>query len=86
MSDSEFIIPGTDAKKMNVLKDKLKDIPGIHNIKLISSASKLIITHDLTTIRPRRIIQEIQNTGHSVTFEKCTPKADIRDLVKNKNN
>ena len=56
MSDSEFIIPGTDAKKMNVLKDKLKDIPGIHNIKLISSASKLIITHDLTTIRPRRII------------------------------
>ena len=86
MSDSEFIIPGIEGKKMTFVKDKLMQIDGVYKININQTAQKLIISHDLQIIRPRRLIQEIQNLGHAVTFEKCTPKADIRGLVKNKNN
>lgn len=59
-----------------------KNVEGIKAISVSLITSKALIKHDLNSIRPRKIISEIEDLGFGATFQPANERVDIREITR----
>ena len=80
---STFIVKGmTCASCMGSIENRFKDVEGSISINISLLTNKAVIVHDACKLRPRQIIQEIEDIGFEAELEPEDSQSDIRDIVK----
>jgi Cu+-exporting ATPase len=80
---SNFVIKGmTCASCSNGIEKHLKTCDGIKLISVNVLTNKARVEYDITVIRPRKIIQEIEDTGFDAELQPEDDQSDIREIVK----
>lgn len=80
---SSFIVTGmTCAACSGAIEKHLKSVEGVTSVQVSLLTHKASVTHDLAKIRPRKIIEEIEDIGFGAELEPDESKSDIRDIVK----
>lgn len=80
---SVFVITGmTCAACSGAIEKHLGSVEGVSSISVSLLLHKANVTYDLATIRPRKIIEEIEDIGFDAELQADESKSDIRDIVK----
>lgn len=85
MKESVFIVNGmTCANCSNAItKHFEKSVEGINSINVSLVTHMAVINHDMSIIRPRRIIEEIEDLGFEAEIRPNNDTIDIREVTRN---